>query len=241
MRSIAPVLVVLGAGAIATNSMAALEDAQAPAGGNPAVLALLQIAEQDLGAGRTDEAAILLERALRIEPRDATVWHYLGMARLEQGKFAQAEAMAAKSHSLAAEDRSLRARNAGLMAAAQHAAGKPVSVPSNEPPVPPLERLFGAEVEPASAYVDNDYRDSGDRRERSGVEQRRGWPLAGATAQADSAAWSSNRRRVDDGFSERVRRERAARRGEPRSQSVIVFDGRQYRRYELSEVPRRQR
>ena len=221
MRSIARILAVVAAGAVATHSMAALEDAETSAGGNPAVLALLQTAEKDLGAGRPNEAAILLERALRIEPRDATVWHYLGMARLEQGKFAQAEAMAAKSHSLAAEDRSLRARNAGLMAAAQQAAGKPVSVPSNEPPASALERLFAAEVEPARTYADSD--------------------SAGTTEQPSRRVRSAGWRRLDDVFSERVRRERAARRGEPRSQSVIVFDGRQYRRYELNEVPRRQR
>jgi tetratricopeptide (TPR) repeat protein len=234
MRSIAPFLVVLGAGAVATNSMAALENAETSASGNPAVLALLQTAEQDLGAGRPNEAAILLERALRIEPRDATAWHYLGMARLEQGKFAQAEAMAAKSHSLAVDDRSLRARNASLMAAAQHAAGKPVSVPSSEPPPSPLERLFAAEVEPRSTYADTVY----EFQRAQGATDRQ-WPSAGTTAQTGRRVRSDDWRGFDDYVSERVRRERAARRGEPRS--VVVFDGRQYRRHELSEVPRRQR
>lgn len=65
--------------------------------------------------------------------------------------------MAAKSHNLASADRSLRARNAGLMASAQQAAGKRVSVPSSEPPVSALRRLFATVVEPARTYADSGY------------------------------------------------------------------------------------
>jgi tetratricopeptide (TPR) repeat protein len=192
MRPITPALALLVAafGAAGPDSAAALE--RAPRGGNPAVLSLLEAAEQDLNAGKPAQAVVALERALRIEPRNPTLWHYLGLARFNQGSYLQAEAMAAKSHSLASADRSLRGRNAGLMAAAQEAAGKPVDVPSLESPVPAWERALGA-VERARDYVDT-----------------------------------------------RVRRERPAAR-EQRRRSVIVFDGREYRRLELNELPRARR
>jgi tetratricopeptide (TPR) repeat protein len=222
--------------ALAASSAAALERADASPNENPAVLALLEAADQDLDAGRPDDAAIVLERALRIEPRNPTVWHYLGLTRLDQGNYSQAEAMAAKSHSLASANRSLRTRNVDLMASAQRAAGKPVSVPGNEPPLSPLERLFAAEAEPARTFSD-----TGDEIERAQSEPNRQWPSAGRTVQTVRRILSDDWRQFDEAISERVRRERAARRGEPRSQSVVVFDGRQYRRYELNEAPRRQR
>jgi hypothetical protein len=176
---------------------------------------------------------IVLERALHIEPRNPTVWHYLGLARFDQGNYSQAEAMAAKSHTLASADRSLRTRNVGLMASAQRAAGKPVSVPSNEPPRSTLERSFATA---ARTYSDTGY---GIERAQSAPNRQR--PAADGTAQTSRRVRSGDWRRIDDVISERVRRERAARRGEPRSQSVIVFDGRQFRRYELDEVARRKR
>lgn len=118
MRSLAPALALLvGAlGTIATGSAAALERADelrtlraaAARGQNPAVLALLDKAEGELGAGRPEQAAALLEQALRIEPRNPTAWHFLGLANLELGNSAQAEAMAAKSRSLVAGDEGTR-------------------------------------------------------------------------------------------------------------------------------------
>ena len=222
--------------ALAASSAAALERADASPDENPAVLALLEAADRSLDAGRPYDAVIVLERALHIEPRNPTVWHYLGLARFDQGNYSQAEAMAAKSHTLASADRSLRTRNVGLMASAQRAAGKPVSVPSNEPPPSPLERSFAMEVEPARTYSDTGY---GIERAQSAPNRQR--PAADGTAQTSRRVRSGDWRRIDDVISERVRRERAARRGEPRSQSVIVFDGRQFRRYEFDEVPRRKR
>lgn len=115
MKSIAPALaLLLGVfGAVATHSATALERqddelrtlrAATSRGQNPAVLALLETAERELGAGRPEQASALLERALRIEPRNPTAWHYLGLANLELGNTTQADAMAAKSRSLVAGD-----------------------------------------------------------------------------------------------------------------------------------------
>jgi hypothetical protein len=119
MKSIAPALALLlgTLGTLATSPAAALERpgdelrtlrATTSRGQNPAVLALLDSAVGELAAGRPEQASALLERALRIEPRNPTAWHYLGVANLELGKPTQAEAMAAKSRSLVAGDRGLR-------------------------------------------------------------------------------------------------------------------------------------
>jgi predicted Zn-dependent protease len=126
---------------------------------------LAETAERELGAGQLEQASALLERALRIEPRNPTVWHYLGLASLELGNTAQADAMAAKSRSLVAGD----AGNRRLRDWASRTL-----------------------IEPARGVIDN---------------------------------W----------------RERAARRAETRSQSIIIVDGRQYRRYGSNEPARRQR
>ena len=127
--------------------------------------------------------------------------------------------MAAKSHTLASADRSLRARNAGLMASAQQAAGKRVSVPSSEPPVSALRRLFATEVEPARTYAEN------------------------AAAPVDADVPTPGWRRVDGGYTraERQRRERAAWSNATSPRSIIVFDGRQYRRVVPNEGNRRRR
>ena len=67
-----------------------------PASGNRAVIALLDRAQADAGAGRPDAASATLERALRIEPRNARLWHELAQLRLAQGQYAQAISLAAK-------------------------------------------------------------------------------------------------------------------------------------------------
>ena len=93
--------------------------------GNPAVIALLDGAASYVGSGELDKAAGSLERALRIEPRNAGIWHDLGQIRLHQGQYQQAESIATKSNSLAGNDRGLKKRNWQLIAAARRAAGDP--------------------------------------------------------------------------------------------------------------------
>lgn len=89
---------------------------------NPAALSLLESAARDLDAGRLEQAAAALERAQRIEPGNAVIWHYLGLTRLHQGEYQEAQAMAAKSDSLAGDDATLRSRNAWLADVARRAA-----------------------------------------------------------------------------------------------------------------------
>lgn len=82
-----------------------------PASDNSAVVALLDTAHRDAAAGRLDSAAAGLERALRIEPRNATLWHELARVRLEQNQGTQAVQLATKSNTLAGDNNRLRAEN----------------------------------------------------------------------------------------------------------------------------------
>jgi tetratricopeptide (TPR) repeat protein len=85
----------------------------------PAVVALLAAAERHAAQGQPDQAAASLERAIRIQPRDATLWHRLAKIKFAQGQFQQAQQLAAKSNALAGNDRRLKAANWQLIAAAR--------------------------------------------------------------------------------------------------------------------------
>ncbi len=65
-----------------------------------AVLALIKKARADTMAGNFDKAMLRLERAVRIEPTNATVWHYMAKLYLQQENYKQASGYAAKSSSL---------------------------------------------------------------------------------------------------------------------------------------------
>ena len=78
---------------------------------NIAVAGLMDNARADVSANRLGSAAATLERALRIEPRNARLWHELALVRLKQGDYAQAESTAARSNTLAGGDSALRAAN----------------------------------------------------------------------------------------------------------------------------------
>ena len=78
---------------------------------HPAVLALLSEAAQQESSGDLEVAAAKLERALRIEPRNAVLWHHLAVVRLRQGQTQLAASLAQKSNSFAAHDSELVERN----------------------------------------------------------------------------------------------------------------------------------
>jgi Flp pilus assembly protein TadD len=80
-----------------------------------AVAGLMESARADTAAGRLPNAAATLERALRIEPRNARLWHDLAQVRFRQRDYAQAESLAARSNTLAANDAELRAANQRLI------------------------------------------------------------------------------------------------------------------------------
>ena len=80
-----------------------------------AVASLMESARADTAAGRLANAAASLERALRIEPRNARLWHELAQVRLRQRDYAQAASLANRSNTLAGPDAELRAANQRLI------------------------------------------------------------------------------------------------------------------------------
>lgn len=80
-----------------------------PRVGKPVVLALMQDADRALAASRYDTAASTLERALRIEPRNASLWHRLANVRYRQQRYEQAIQLASKSNTLARDGRLIAA------------------------------------------------------------------------------------------------------------------------------------
>lgn len=89
---------------------------------SPAVIALIRQAELDRRQGNIDQAAAKIERALRIQPQNAELWHTLAKIRLEQHQLRLAEELAKKSISLAA-GRELLRRNWQLIAEARRMNG----------------------------------------------------------------------------------------------------------------------
>ncbi len=79
------------------------------------VVVLLDQASKQVQAGSPERAAATLERALRIEPKNARLWHRLAIIRYQQGQYSLAESLAAKSSTLAQGDWSLKKRNAELI------------------------------------------------------------------------------------------------------------------------------
>lgn len=198
-----------------TEAGSAVPRAAAPRNGeSAAVAALLDSVDRELAAARPDRALSLLERALRIEPQNPALWHYLALANLELGNYAQAEAMAAKSQNLSGGNRTLRTRNADLLASAQRAQGKPVLATSRD--VTSLaSRARSTELdtrlEPVTTYVDR-----GNRNEtQSRTAQRRLRSLVESAPPPAARAPSAGRRTRDAvPRTERNSSERAAQRGE---------------------------
>jgi hypothetical protein len=89
----------------------------------PAVVALLDHAEQQANSGDLPAAAMTLERAIRIDSRNPVLWHHLASVRLAEGDAVQAEQLAKKSNALAAGNYPLQARNWGLIAEARRNRG----------------------------------------------------------------------------------------------------------------------
>ena len=95
------------------------ENALAASTQPPAVVALLQQAEQQANAGDLESAAASLERAIRIDPRNPVIWYHLATVRLSQGEPSQAEQLATKSNSLAPGNYAQQSRNGLLIAQAR--------------------------------------------------------------------------------------------------------------------------
>jgi len=80
-----------------------------------AVQALVARARRQQQNGELVAAAGSLERALRIEPKNAELWNRLAHVRYEQKQYSLAANLAAKSNALAGDDGILRADNDDLI------------------------------------------------------------------------------------------------------------------------------
>jgi tetratricopeptide (TPR) repeat protein len=89
----------------------------------PVITALLNDAEKFSNEGNTEKAAATIERALRIEPKNALLWHHLAAIRMQQQQWQQAIAMARKSNALAGTNKTLKSDNWAIIAAAYDSLG----------------------------------------------------------------------------------------------------------------------
>jgi Tfp pilus assembly protein PilF len=89
----------------------------------PVITALLNDAEKFSQQGQTEKAAATIERALRIEPKNALLWHHLAVVRMQQQQWQQAIVMARKSNALAGNNKQLKSDNWGIIAAAYDSLG----------------------------------------------------------------------------------------------------------------------
>jgi len=90
-----------------------------------AVTGILLDVRSAMQQGEFQLASSQLERALRIEPRNALVWHYLAQVRFNEGRYSLAASLASKSTLLAQGDPQLRDSNASLIKQAQAAFSSP--------------------------------------------------------------------------------------------------------------------
>ncbi len=82
---------------------------------NDTVLALLSDARSQADSGNLAAAAASLERAIRIDPRNARLWNRLAHVRLKQKKYSLAASLAAKSSSLSAGNAALLNDNRAII------------------------------------------------------------------------------------------------------------------------------
>ena len=88
-----------------------------------AVASLMHHARMEASAGRLGNAAASMERAIRLEPKNARLWQELARLRLTQRDYVQAEHVAMRSNTLTRGDYALRAANWDIIAQAREARG----------------------------------------------------------------------------------------------------------------------
>lgn len=118
-KSLLPGLILAFCAAASLFSVAA--ERRASPQSNNASITLMESASQQFEDGQLDQAAATLERALQIQPNNPATLHYLGVLRLQQGQYQQAEALAARSNMRVGRNVALRNRNIQLIQAAQQA------------------------------------------------------------------------------------------------------------------------
>jgi Tfp pilus assembly protein PilF len=88
-----------------------------------AVLSLTDQARTEASAGRLENAAASMERAIRLEPRNPRLWQELARLRLIQQDYVQAENVAMRSNTFTRGDYAMRAENWSIIAQAREARG----------------------------------------------------------------------------------------------------------------------
>lgn len=77
--------------------------------------ALYATAQEALGRGNFQQAEMVMERALRIEPRNSHYWYTMAQVKYRQGQYSQAIHFSSKSKSLAARNAQLLRLNDELI------------------------------------------------------------------------------------------------------------------------------
>ena len=90
---------------------------------SPAVSALALAAAQNSKSGNIESATTTIERAIRIEPRNATLYYKLALLKLKQSKPRLAEDLAKKAALLASNDAQLKKHSWLLVARAREMQG----------------------------------------------------------------------------------------------------------------------
>lgn len=90
---------------------------------NPAVAELTEQAERAEAAGDLDQAAVFLERAMRIQPRDPELLQHMAEVQLQRGQYQQALSFATRSHDTGPRVGELCARNWRTMGLAHERLG----------------------------------------------------------------------------------------------------------------------
>jgi tetratricopeptide (TPR) repeat protein len=109
---------------VATGSAARTEHPKRPEGNSKppigeAATALIKQAEDYARAGVDEKAAASLERAVGIEPNNPWIWHYLGVLRMQQTRWQEAQDIAIKSISLAGGNKQILGGNWKVIAIAR--------------------------------------------------------------------------------------------------------------------------
>lgn len=118
-KSFLPGLILVFCAVASLCSFAA--ERRVPAQSNSASTTLIETASRQYENGQLDQAAATLERALHIQPNNPATLHYLGVLRLQQGQYLQAETLAVRSNMRVGRNVELRNRNFQLIQAAQQA------------------------------------------------------------------------------------------------------------------------
>lgn len=87
--------------------------------------ALVMAAKEDTASGNLDSAGAAIERAIRIEPRNATLFYKLAVVRLNQSQPRLAEDLAKKAALLASDDKELKKHSWLLIAKARELLSNP--------------------------------------------------------------------------------------------------------------------